>query len=89
MFCHGFHYMQYKKALDFDGHECPDIVHYQQNVFLPAMEKYQLHLVEYDIEKVSEEVLKPLPPGSQKLVLYVHDKSIMQANDGMKAGSRG
>jgi hypothetical protein len=72
--------------LYFDGHERPDVVHYRQNVFLPAMEKYRLRLVEYDIEKVSEEILKPLPPGIRKLVLCAHDESTMQANDGMKAG---
>ena len=37
----GFQYMAYKKALYYDGHECPDVVHYCQNVFLPAMEKYR------------------------------------------------
>ena len=86
MFRHGFHYMQYKKALYFDGHEHPDIVHYCQKVFLPAMEKYRHCLVEYEVGKVSEVVLKPLPPGIRKLVLCAHDESTMQANNGMKAG---
>jgi hypothetical protein len=86
MFRHGFHYMQYKKALYFDGHERPDVVHYRQKVFLPAMEKYRHRLVEYEVGKVSEVVLKPLPPGVRKLVLCAHDESTMQANDGMKAG---
>ena len=33
----GFHYTKYKKALYYDGHERLDVVHYHQNVFLPAM----------------------------------------------------
>jgi len=86
MFRHGFHYMQYKKALYFDGHERPDVVHYRQNIFLPAMEKYRLRLVEYEIGEVSKEVSKPFLPGVRKLVLCAHDESTMQANDGMKAG---
>ena len=86
MFCHGFHYMQYKKALYFDGHERPDIVHYRQNIFLPAMEKYRSRLVEYEVGEIAKEVPKPQPPGIQKLVLCAHDESTMQANDGMKAG---
>jgi len=49
MFRHGFHYMQYKKALYFDGYERPDVVHYRQNTFLPAMERYRSRLVEYEV----------------------------------------
>jgi hypothetical protein len=78
--------MQYKKALYFDGHERPDVVHYRQNVFLPAMEKYRSRLVEYQVGNTSEKVFKLLPPGVRKLVLCAHDESTMQAHDGMKAG---
>lgn len=82
----GFQYMAYKKALYYDGHERPDVVHYRQNVFLPAMEKYRERLVEYQINNVMVEVIKQLPPGVRKLVLCAHDESTMQTNDGPKAG---
>ena len=49
MFCHGFHYMQYKKALYFDSHECPDVVHYHQKEILMGMEKYHSCLLEYKV----------------------------------------
>ena len=37
MHCNGFQYQTYKKAVCFDGQECPDEVEYRQNVFLPPM----------------------------------------------------
>lgn len=82
----GFHYQQYKKALYFDGHERPDVVDYQQNVFLPAMAEHCHHLVEYVVGNVDKEIVKDIPPGVRKLVLVAHDESTMQANDGDKAG---
>ncbi|PCH40572.1 hypothetical protein WOLCODRAFT_67521, partial [Wolfiporia cocos MD-104 SS10] len=41
--CRGLHYVSYKKTLYFDGHECPNVVHYQQNTFLPAVTDYFMH----------------------------------------------
>ena len=34
---------------------------------------------------LTEEIVKPLPPGVQELVLLAHDKSTCTANDGPKA----
>ena len=78
--------MQYKKALYFDGHERPDVVDYRQNVFLPAMARYQSRIVEYTGDNLDEEVIKNLPPGVRKLILCPHDESTMQSNDGPKGG---
>lgn len=86
MLRNGFHYMRYKKALYFDGHERPDVVDYRQNVFLPAMAEYRDRLVEYRLDNIFEEVIKNLPLGVRKLVLCPHDESTMQSNDGQKAG---
>ena len=74
---HGFHYMKYKKASYFDGHERPDVVHCHQNVFLPLMAGYQSRLVEYRRVEESghetfKEVNKSLPDGVRKLVLCAH-----------------
>ena len=38
----GFQYQTYKKAVYFDGHKCPDVVEYRQNVFLPTMAHHHL-----------------------------------------------
>ena len=55
--CEGFQYMQYKKALYYDGHDCPDVVDYQQNVFLPQMVGYHKGLVSYKIGDVETPIL--------------------------------
>jgi hypothetical protein len=48
----GFRYMQHKKALYYDGHDCLDVVDYQQNVFLPQMVEYRKWLVSYKVSNV-------------------------------------
>src|SRR5882762_564391 len=87
----GFYYTKYKKALYFDGHERPDVVHYRQHIFLPLMAEYRSRLMEYRRVEESgyetfESVVKSLPDGVRKLVLCAHDESTMQANDSDKAG---
>ena len=37
----GFKYTTHKKGLYFDGHDRPDVVEYQQNVFLPEMKMFE------------------------------------------------
>ncbi len=36
----GFLYTEHKKALYYDGHECPDVVDSQQDVFIPAFYRH-------------------------------------------------
>src|SRR6202040_3538231 len=81
----GFRYMQYKKALYYDGHDRPDVLDYRQKHFLPAMQQYRSRMVEYKIGEVETEILKQLKPGERKIVLVAHDESTMQANDREKA----
>lgn len=85
MLQNSFHYMQYKKALYFDGHECPNVIDYCQNVFLPPMAEFWDHLVEYKLDNIFEEVIKDWPLGVHKLILCPHDESTMQSKDGQKA----
>lgn len=82
----GFRYMQYKKALYYDGHDQPDVLDYRQKHFLPTMQQYRSQMIEYKIDEVETEILKQLKPGERKIVLVAHDESTMQANDGEKAG---
>jgi hypothetical protein len=37
----GYRWKKNLKGQYVDGHEQPDVVHYRQNVFLPAMEQYE------------------------------------------------
>jgi hypothetical protein len=82
----GFRFLEHKKALYYDGHERPDVVHYRQNIFLPQMEKYRPRLVEYQTGDMNKRVEKNRPDNSQPwLVLLAQDESTAQQNDGKKA----
>jgi len=37
----GFWYTSYKKGLYFNGHNCPDVVQYCHDIFLPRMKEYE------------------------------------------------
>ncbi|KAK2460090.1 hypothetical protein APHAL10511_007888 [Amanita phalloides] len=76
----GFKYTVHKKALYYDGHKQEDVVDYQQNTFLPMMEKYEQHLVGYTVGNI--EVERQLGAGEMK-VLVVHDEMTAQAHDGV------
>ena len=47
-----FKYTTHKKWLYFNGHDQPDVVQYQQNVFLPAMKAFEPWLVCYEVGDV-------------------------------------
>jgi transposase len=78
----GFKYTAHKKALYYDGHKREDVVDYQQNVFLPAMKKFESRLVGYMVGNVEKEIELQLAPGERKVVLVAHDEMTAQANDG-------
>jgi len=78
----GFRYMSHKKGLYFDGHDCPDVVEYRQNVFLPAMKEFEHRIVRYvigDVEK--EEFVQPRNYVERRLVPTPHDEMTVQSND--------
>ncbi|TFY73326.1 hypothetical protein EWM64_g10686 [Hericium alpestre] len=79
----GFRYTEHKKSLYFDGHECPDVVAYRQNTFLPAMLEHRKRMVEYSISDPGQENLEKQPQNyvERRLVLVVHDEMTTQAND--------
>ena len=80
----GFQYIEQKKSLYYDGHDRPDVVEYCQHHFLPAMARYRHRLVEYCIDNVDVESVKPANYVERRLVLCAHDEMTCQANDGMK-----
>jgi hypothetical protein len=60
-----------------DGHERPDVVHYRQNVFLPAMEIYERRMRTWVDEHGWD-----LPRNVHcAVVVWVHDESIFYAHD--------
>lgn len=78
----GFKYMAHKKALYYDGHEREDVVDYRQNVFLPAMKKFESCLMGYVVGNVDKEIELQLAPGERKVILVAHNEMTAQANDG-------
>ena len=78
----GFRYMSHKKGLYFDGHDCPDVVEYRQNVFLPAMKEFEHRLVQYAIGDVEKELfVQPRNYVEHCLVPTPHDEMTAQSND--------
>lgn len=67
----GFHDQEYKKAVYFVGHKCPNVVDYWQNEFLPEMAKRHIRLVENEVGNVSEEVGKIITTRDQEIYSVV------------------
>ena len=75
-------YTTHKKGLYFDRHDHPDVVDYQQNVFLPTTKAYEPQLVQYEVGNVKKEMIIPQANYvEQWLVLMPQDKMTSQAND--------
>ena len=55
----GFQYISYKKGLYFDGHDCPDVIQYHQDIFLPKMKEYKTHLIQYMVRNEEIEDIHP------------------------------
>jgi hypothetical protein len=67
-----------------DGHERDDVVKYRQDVFLPAMAKYEARMNRYegpDLKKV-EPTLKP---GEKRIVGVWHDESCFHGNEEVRS----
>jgi hypothetical protein len=62
----GFQYMQHKKALYFDGHDCPDVVDYRQNCCSCHYDTYSLQT------KLFQLLGKVHGPGYQALIMVDH-----------------
>jgi hypothetical protein len=69
-----------KKGVYMDGHERPDVVKYREEVFLPAMEKFERRMIRFEGPELTrvEPVLKP---GERVLIPEFHDESCFQQND--------
>ncbi|KIJ46075.1 hypothetical protein M422DRAFT_250504 [Sphaerobolus stellatus SS14] len=80
----GFKYTAHKKALYYDGHECPDVTLYRQETFIPSMKAYDRHLVKYVVGQVENEEPLTCFKVETKLVLCAHDEMTAQANNGQK-----
>ena len=83
----GFRYILYVKGLYYDGHDCPDVVEYQQKHFLPMIKKHEERMVKYVVGDVDKEVVMESQNYVEcQLVLAPHNETTSQANDGHGKG---
>ncbi|KAG9224502.1 hypothetical protein CCMSSC00406_0002347 [Pleurotus cornucopiae] len=71
-----------------DGHERVDVVHYRQNIFLPAWDNIQSRTRRWKEENMMEEEEVPLSahppvygPRERQIVVWFHNESTFYAND--------
>ena len=74
-----------KKGVYMDGHEREDVKKYRQEVFLPAMAKYERRMVHYEVDARGSGELKRiepvLAPNEKKVIALFHDESCFHANE--------
>jgi len=63
-----------------DGHECPDVVEYRDNIFLPAMAKFKACMVQYESLDLKQSEPRLQHSHGEIIVLY-HNESCFHAND--------
>ncbi|KAJ3858340.1 hypothetical protein EV359DRAFT_22280, partial [Lentinula novae-zelandiae] len=67
-----------------DGHERVDVVHYRQQVFLPAWYRMEARTRSWSTDNV-EEVVDEIIAAGHQIVVWFHDESIFYAHDRRKA----
>jgi len=72
--------MLVKKGVYMDGHECSDVVHYRNHVFLPLMAKYKARMVHYEGPGMRR-VEPVLAEGEKEIIPQFHDESSFHVND--------
>ena len=73
-----------KKGVYMDGHEREDVKKYRQEVFLPAMAKYERRMVHFEVDAEGSGLkrIEPvLAPNEKKVVALFHDESCFHANE--------
>ena len=63
-----------------DGQERPDVVEYRQEVFLPAITKFEARMTRYEGPDLVP--VKPqLAPGEKEVMPQYHNESCLSVND--------
>ena len=69
-----------RKGVYMDGHEREDVVKYRNEIFLPAMEKFEARMAKFeglDLKRVAP----VLGDGRKQIIALFHDESCFHAND--------
>ena len=79
-----FTWRQAPKGTYLDGHECPDVVYYRQNTYLPALAKYEPAMRVWDTDNITQPVDPSLRSPIRHSVLWYNDQCIFYMNDRRK-----
>ena len=74
------------KGMYMDGHECPDVVQYQKEVFLPKMAAFEQQMVKFDFDHSILQHMEPqLQLGECIIIPVWQDESCFHANEYKKS----
>ena len=74
-----YHWTKTPSGQYVDGHECDDVVTYQQSKFLPTISELKWNLQVW--KDGIEEVMAGAPLNCRIVILWFHDESTFYAND--------
>ena len=67
-----------------DGHECKDVVEYQNKVFLPAITQFKSRMAKLALNEETGELIKIMPEvvdDQPWIIIQYHNESCFHAND--------
>ncbi|KAG2068243.1 hypothetical protein BDR04DRAFT_1025036, partial [Suillus decipiens] len=73
-----------RKGVYMDGHEREDVVKYRNEIYLPAMSKFEKRMVRFEGPELTR-VEPTLQPGEKQIKPYYHDECCFHANDDVKS----
>jgi len=79
----GYRWQRNHRGQYVDGHECPDVISYRQNHFIPTWTQLEPRMRKWLKDGVTE---VPLSPGVQPVTVWRHDESTFYANDRRQSG---
>ena len=79
----GWRMTRIQKGVYLDGHECEDVVKYQNEEFLPWMKEFEARMSHYiqDPDGVLKPVKPTLSPGQKKIIPLFQDESCFHTNE--------
>ena len=80
----GWRHTRVKKGVYMDGHERPDVVEYQNDVFLPLMASFEQRMAQWTqrLECVELVHVEPeLGPDEKQIITVFQDESCFHVND--------
>ena len=67
-----------------DSHECPDVVRYRQDIYLPTLAQCEQRMRAWDEDNLTYIINPSSPSPTCHTVLWFHDQSIFYQNDWWK-----